>query len=517
MIVAPDGRRVYVANSVAGSVSVLDTATNAATATIAVGHAPDGLAISPDGKLLYVANGDDATVTVVDTASAKPVGSPVPVGKRPRGIAVSPDGKRLYVAGFDSNDVTLIDTASATPVARAIVDDGPVDVAVSRDGARLFVVNQRSSTISVIDTVAKTSDVAAARVDPGAELDRPRRHRQPSLRHQQGRRHDRHDRHRGAAGGQAVRGRRRSRRRRRRSQGRPDLRGRAEFDGCVDPAGRRSVGVSGSGRARLDLRHLRACSTPTPPQPRRTARSARTSGSTSAGTASGGRPLAELARDHATEIREEEPGLLGIGVSPPFAIGQRALLVRTPDGNVLWDCDPAARRAARGSDRRRSAASPRSACPTRTSTAPTSTSPTPSTRAILHPAGRRAVDPAPVAAHRAVRRRGRARARRDAGPHRRALRRGRGAALAGGLGRPRRAAHRRHDHRRPGPRVGQLHVELPQPHPAGRRHRAHIADRVAPFRFDRIYGGWWGRVVLTDGPGAVRRSAERYVARIQGP
>ena len=44
-----------------------------------------------------------------------------------------------------------------------------------------------------------------------------------------------------------------------------------------------------------------------------------------------------------------------------------------------------------------------------------------------------------------------------------------------------------------------------------------IADRVAPFRFDRIYGGWWGRVVLTDGPGAVRRSAERYIARIQGP
>ena len=29
---------------------------------------------------------------------------------------------------------------------------------------------------------------------------------------------------------------------------------------------------------------------------------------------------------------------LGIGISPGFAIGQRALLVRTPAGNVLWDC-----------------------------------------------------------------------------------------------------------------------------------------------------------------------------------
>lgn len=39
-------------------------------------------------------------------------------------------------------------------------------------------------------------------------------------------------------------------------------------------------------------------------------------------------------------IRFEEPGLIGVGVDPPFAIGQRALLVRMPTGNVLWDCIP---------------------------------------------------------------------------------------------------------------------------------------------------------------------------------
>ena len=43
-----------------------------------------------------------------------------------------------------------------------------------------------------------------------------------------------------------------------------------------------------------------------------------------------------------------------------------------------------------------------------------------------------------------------------------------------------------------------------------------IVERVAPFPFDRIYGGWWGSVVVTDGPGAVRRSAERYIARVTG-
>jgi len=35
-------------------------------------------------------------------------------------------------------------------------------------------------------------------------------------------------------------------------------------------------------------------------------------------------------------LREYEPGVIGIGAG--FAIGQRALLVQTSGGNVLWDC-----------------------------------------------------------------------------------------------------------------------------------------------------------------------------------
>jgi hypothetical protein len=48
--------------------------------------------------------------------------------------------------------------------------------------------------------------------------------------------------------------------------------------------------------------------------------------------------LSALRRSHTNAWREYEPGLLGIGTVPAFAIGQRALLVRTPRGNVLWDC-----------------------------------------------------------------------------------------------------------------------------------------------------------------------------------
>lgn len=50
--------------------------------------------------------------------------------------------------------------------------------------------------------------------------------------------------------------------------------------------------------------------------------------------------LADLRRSHHADLREEERGLLGIGCEPSFAIGQRALLVQAPTGNVLWDCIP---------------------------------------------------------------------------------------------------------------------------------------------------------------------------------
>lgn len=48
--------------------------------------------------------------------------------------------------------------------------------------------------------------------------------------------------------------------------------------------------------------------------------------------------LAELrAAGHRARIEEEGLDVVGIGTEPSIAIGQRALLLRTPAGNVLWD------------------------------------------------------------------------------------------------------------------------------------------------------------------------------------
>ncbi|KFH42771.1 hypothetical protein ACRE_064990 [Hapsidospora chrysogenum ATCC 11550] len=50
--------------------------------------------------------------------------------------------------------------------------------------------------------------------------------------------------------------------------------------------------------------------------------------------------LAELRRTHRNEFTAyaRDPRLTSIETTPRLAIGQRAILIRTPRGNVLWDC-----------------------------------------------------------------------------------------------------------------------------------------------------------------------------------
>jgi hypothetical protein len=48
--------------------------------------------------------------------------------------------------------------------------------------------------------------------------------------------------------------------------------------------------------------------------------------------------LAAFGATHTNMWRQFEPELLALGTVPAFAINQRAFLLRTPHGNVLWDC-----------------------------------------------------------------------------------------------------------------------------------------------------------------------------------
>jgi YVTN family beta-propeller protein len=87
--VAPDGRKVYLSNGRAGTISVLDSHSYELLDTVQVGTRPWGIAISPDGKFLFVANGPSNDVSVVDLGTNKEV-TRVKAGTSPWGLTVVP-------------------------------------------------------------------------------------------------------------------------------------------------------------------------------------------------------------------------------------------------------------------------------------------------------------------------------------------------------------------------------------------------------------------------------------------
>jgi hypothetical protein len=45
----------------------------------------------------------------------------------------------------------------------------------------------------------------------------------------------------------------------------------------------------------------------------------------------------------------------------------------------------------------------------------------------------------------------------------------------------------------------------------------HIAEALAPYAFDAIYGAWFDRVIERDGSAVVRRSVDRYIRAVTDP
>src|SRR5437773_8581712 len=50
--------------------------------------------------------------------------------------------------------------------------------------------------------------------------------------------------------------------------------------------------------------------------------------------------LEKLQLTYRNSIKHKEPGLIGIGIDPHFAIGQRALFLRAPKANVRLTLEP---------------------------------------------------------------------------------------------------------------------------------------------------------------------------------
>jgi hypothetical protein len=225
--------------------------------------------------------------------------------------------------------------------------------------------------------------------------------------------------------------------------------------------------------------------------------------------------MAELGDKHKVVLREEEPDLVGVGMEPSFAIGQRALLVRTPSGNVLWDCtsllDDGCRAgiAALGGIAAICMSHPHFyAANVEYAEAFDARILIPAADAawIRRPSPRIEVfdeEVAPVPGLTLARIGGHFDG--AAVLHWPAGSGGHGALLTGDTVQV--VADRR---------WASFMWSYPNLIPLDERTIRDIVQRIGRFHFDRVYGGWWGRVIVHDGAEAIRRSADRYIARLHG-
>ncbi len=125
MLLNNDKSKLYVVNSDADSVSVIDTKSDRVTEKINVklaenalgGMSPEGLALSRDEKTLYVANSHTNAVAVVSLANPKSkVAGFIPTGNYPSAVAVV--GNRLFIGngkgtGFENSSVIVNNSGRA--------------------------------------------------------------------------------------------------------------------------------------------------------------------------------------------------------------------------------------------------------------------------------------------------------------------------------------------------------------------------------------------------------------------
>jgi YVTN family beta-propeller protein len=189
IMVGPDDA-VYVTNRGERSVMRIAPGAMSVEAVGAVGAEPVGMALSDDGKKLYVANSMSGTVSVLDSASLAPVDE-VAVGGQPWAVQTLTDGRRAYVTDFTGGKLAVVDLPAKKVLSRVDLTQAPTtecqwanpgprtpaqaaDVVVSPDGERAYVahVQSRTRTTTGFASMALAVAPALSTVDTGNDLAR---------------------------------------------------------------------------------------------------------------------------------------------------------------------------------------------------------------------------------------------------------------------------------------------------------------------------------------------------------
>jgi YVTN family beta-propeller protein len=142
---------IYVTNSAADTIDVIDAATNRVVQVIRGIELPHGVNFSSDGTRVYVSNESESVLDVVDRESGK-ILNKVSLSGRPNNISVTKDGAHVLVGiRAKPGAIEVIDTASLRSV-KSIPVDGPVhNLYVTPDGKYAVAGSIENKAATVVD------------------------------------------------------------------------------------------------------------------------------------------------------------------------------------------------------------------------------------------------------------------------------------------------------------------------------------------------------------------------------
>lgn len=162
ILAAPDGSRVFTANTGSGSVSILErsgtgnSASDWHVTSVPVGRGAEGFDVSPDGKELWAANAADSTVSIVDVASKRVVQTlPVQFARANR-LAFTPDGGRVLISDLGGRALIVLDAKARKEIARVDVKGGAAGLLVDPAGTRAFLSVGSQNAVAIIDLASLT-------------------------------------------------------------------------------------------------------------------------------------------------------------------------------------------------------------------------------------------------------------------------------------------------------------------------------------------------------------------------
>jgi DNA-binding beta-propeller fold protein YncE len=160
-----------VAENLADSLAVVETATGRVLGRYATERYPYGVAVARDGTV-YVSAWGGRTVSVFAASSDGRLEprSALYAGRHPSALLLNPAGTRLFVASASTDRVAVLDTRTGQRLVELLdpppagPDEGstPDALALSPDGTRLYVAEADNNAVAVFELSASTADVPEA-------------------------------------------------------------------------------------------------------------------------------------------------------------------------------------------------------------------------------------------------------------------------------------------------------------------------------------------------------------------